>query len=329
MPNARLELVKNAAANDADQPPFLPRLAEDYFATLLFERRLSKLTVANYRRDLVDLVRYSNHANSASDGCDLTHLVGNDIRRFLVSIHSKGMTPRAIARMLSGWRGYFNFLIQQRAATSNPCDGVKGPKSARPLPRTLSPDEAVRLVSFEDATPNGLRDRAAFELIYAAGLRIAELTGLNLNSIDTASGEIRVVGKGNKTRIVPVGKPALLAVDKWLAVRSSIPTLDQDALFLGRSGKRITATVLQKSIKQWAIKQGITSDVHPHMLRHSFASHVLQSSQNLRAVQEMMGHESIASTQLYTHLDFQHLAMVYDSAHPRALNKKQKKKDDT
>lgn len=294
-----------------------PILVDDYLAHITFERRLSPLTIKNYRRDIEDLARFSaQHANA------ITQLTSNDIRRFLINLHSKGMTPRAIARLLSGWRGYYKFLIKQNATTGNPCVGVRAPKAEKPLPQTLSPDEAIRLVSFEDDTPDGIRDRAAFELLYSCGLRIAELVSLDLDMIDHRSGEVRVTGKGNKTRIIPVGKPALTAVARWLTIRLAAPTIEKGALFLGRNGKRITASVFQRRIKLWAVKQGIVINVHPHMLRHSFASHVLQSSQNLRAVQEMMGHASIASTQVYTHLDFQHLSMVYDQSHPRAKKNK-------
>ncbi len=305
-------------------PPIsLPILAEEYLAHITFERRLSALTIENYRRDIIDLARFSTPLSVA-----IEQLTSNDIRRFLITLHSKGMTPRAIARMLSGWRGYYKFLIRQNVTTNNPCNGVRAPKAEKPLPMTLSPDEAIRLVSFTDDTPEGIRDRAAFELLYSCGLRIAELVGLNLDSINHQSGEIRVTGKGNKTRIIPVGKPALIAVAAWLNHRLTMPALDKDALFLARSGTRITASVLQRRIKSRAVKQGIAIDVHPHMLRHSFASHMLQSSQNLRAVQEMMGHASIASTQVYTHLDFQHLSKIYDAAHPRAKKIKTIKEDD-
>lgn len=303
--------------------PPLPILAQDYLAHVSFERRLSKLTIENYRRDIVSLAQFSSKQANP-----IEHLTSNDIRRFLISLHSKGMSPRAIARILSGWRGYYKFLIKQNLSTNNPCIGVRAPKAEKPLPMTLSPDEAIRLVTFADDTPAGIRDRAAFELLYSCGLRIAELISLNLDSINHHSGEIRVTGKGNKTRIIPVGKPALAAVERWLNYRLAMPTIDKDALFLGRKGERITAGVFQRRIKLWAVKQGIVIDVHPHMLRHSFASHMLQSSQNLRAVQEMMGHASIASTQVYTHLDFQHLSKIYDAAHPRAKKIKTIKEDD-
>jgi integrase/recombinase XerC len=309
-----------ATVNDA-LPEYLPTLAQDYLAHITFEKRLSKLTIKNYRRDLRDLAAFAESKKEPRRAVAINQISSNDIRRFLSSVHSKGMTPRAMARMLSGWRGYFKFLIKQNMVSANPCDGVRAPKAEKPLPQTLSIEESIRLVTFNDDTHEGIRDRAAFELLYSSGLRIAELVGLNLDSINFHNAEVRVLGKGSKARIIPVGKPALDAVTRWLNIRTTMPLLEPDALFIGRSGKRITATVFQKRIKQWAQKQGIDINVHPHMLRHSFASHMLQSSENLRAVQEMMGHVSIASTQVYTHLDFQHLSRVYDKAHPRAFKK--------
>jgi integrase/recombinase XerC len=199
---------------------------------------------------------------------------------------------------------------------------VRAPRAAKRLPETLSPDDAVRLVSLEDATPLGLRDRALFELAYSSGLRVSELTGLDVDAIDARSGEARVLGKGSKTRIVPVGRHALAAIAAWLAKRAEIARRGENALFVNAGGRRLAPREVQRRIKQWARAAGLTQDVHPHMLRHSFASHVLQSSGDLRAVQEMLGHASIASTQVYTHLDFQHLAKVYDAAHPRARRKK-------
>jgi len=199
---------------------------------------------------------------------------------------------------------------------------VRPPKAAKTLPATLSPDEAVRLVAIDDETPMGLRDRAVFELAYSSGLRISELAGLDLDALDAQTGEVRVTGKGSKTRIVPVGGHALQAIARWLQVRATLAKKGESALFLGRTGRRVSPRDLQRRIKRWAAAAGIDADVHPHMLRHSFASHVLQSSGDLRAVQEMLGHASIASTQVYTHLDFQHLAKVYDAAHPRARRSK-------
>jgi integrase/recombinase XerC len=313
---------KNATAatdNTAANTVSLPALAEDYLAYLTFERRLSALTVKNIRRDLLDLAIAAEDNGKRRIAIDA--LTSNDIRRFIAQRHAKGMTPQSLARLLSGWRGYFKYRLQQNMGHMNPCEGVRAPKASKRLPKVLSIEEAIQLVSIEEDSFAGVRDRAALELLYSCGLRIAELTGLNLDSIDFHSAEARVTGKGNKTRIVPIGKPALTALRAWLAVRATHQGSEDEALFLGVQGRRISASVLERSIKVWAKKQGIDVDVHPHMLRHSFASHVLQSSQNLRAVQEMMGHTSIASTQVYTHLDFQHLAKVYDSAHPRAKKK--------
>jgi integrase/recombinase XerC len=199
---------------------------------------------------------------------------------------------------------------------------VRAPRAPRYLPQALSPDDAVRLVSVEDTSPFGLRDRALFELAYSCGLRVSELTGLDLDHVERDSGEVRVTGKGSKTRIVPVGAHALAALARWLPARIEIAKPSERALFVGRAGRRLTPREVQKRIKLWATAAGLEVDVHPHMLRHSFASHVLQSSGDLRAVQEMLGHASIASTQVYTHLDFQHLAKVYDAAHPRARRPK-------
>jgi integrase/recombinase XerC len=305
----------------APLPPGLPPLAGDYLAYLRFEKRLAAGTIENYQRDLADLARFAASADYPRRTIAVDKLSSNDIRRFLASLHSKGMTPKAISRLLSGWRGYFHFALREGVGHLNPCDGVRAPKAEKRLPRTLSPEEAIRLVTFDDDSVAGTRDRAAFELLYSCGLRIAELVGLNLDSIDYASREIRVLGKGSKTRIVPVGAPAIEAMQRWLVRRPVPKNPGEMALFLGAQGKRISAGVLQTRIKMWGVRQGIDVNVHPHMLRHSFASHVLQSSGNLRAVQEMMGHASIASTQVYTHLDFQHLAKVYDSAHPRAKKK--------
>ena len=292
----------------------LGKHAEDYLDHLAYERRLATLTLQHYRRDLDVLTELSGE-RSPSD------LVQNDIRRFIATLHGRGLSPRSLARVLSGWRGFFEYLRRHAFIRANPADGVRAPKADKRLPETLSPDEASRLVAITDDSPAGLRDHALFELAYSCGLRVSELVSLDLGSVDLASGEVRVTGKGSKTRIVPVGKHALAAVRAWLVARSACKGSDSPAIFLGERGGRLSTRVVQTRIKQWAIKQGITADVHPHMLRHSFASHVLQSSGDLRAVQEMLGHASIASTQVYTHLDFQHLAKVYDAAHPRAKKK--------
>ncbi len=292
-----------------------PSALERYFSHLRNERRLAGHTLAAYARDAKLL---TGLAGSRA----LEALGAADIRRFVATLHGKGQSPRSLARILSSWRGFYDWLARDRAVASNPCAGVKAPRAPRNLPEVLSPDDAVRLVSREDDSPLGRRDRALFELAYSCGLRVAELTGLDLGAIDAATGEVRVTGKGAKTRIVPVGAPALKALAAWLPVRAGLAKTAERALFVGLAGRRLAPREVQRRIKLWAAAAGIAVDVHPHMLRHSFASHVLQSSGDLRAVQEMLGHASIASTQVYTHLDFQHLAKVYDAAHPRARKKK-------
>ena len=299
----------------------MDELVDKYFAYLAHERRLSPLTLQHYARDvgmLGELLKTDNQRLTTPR--TLLDLTQTDIRRFVALLHSRGLAPRSLARILSGWRGFYDYTRGHQVRI-NPVDGVRPPKAAKRLPETLSPNEAVHLVSFEDDSPAGLRDRAVFELIYSCGLRVSELTGLNLDSIDMGTQEVRVLGKGNKTRIIPVGSHAIAAVKTWLTARAQLKGSNTDALFLSPTGRRLSVRMVQQRIKVWAITQGISVDPHPHMLRHSFASHVLQSSGDLRAVQEMLGHASIASTQVYTHLDFQHLAKVYDTAHPRAKKK--------
>ena len=292
----------------------ISKLADDYLSHLAHERRLAALTLQHYRRDLETL------GGLVGEG-GLSVLQHEDVRRFIAQLHGKGLSAKSLARLLSAWRGFFEYARKHGHLAHNPADGVRAPKSAKHLPEVLSPDEACKLVAIEDDTPWGKRDRALFELAYSCGLRVSELVGLDIDALDLDSGEVRVTGKGSKTRIVPVGKPALTAIAQWLQVRKALPGAELPALFLGPRGTRLSVRMVQTRIKMWAARQGITQDLHPHMLRHSFASHVLQSSGELRAVQEMLGHASIASTQVYTHLDFQHLAKVYDAAHPRAKRK--------
>ena len=288
---------------------------ERYLAYLRNERRLAAHTLAAYSRDIAALRALAGERA-------LESLTGADIRRFVATLHGKGLSPRSLARVLSAWRGLFDWLARAHEVGANPCAGVKAPRAPKHLPQTLSPDEAVSLVALEDDSALGIRDRALFELAYSCGLRVSELTGLDLGAADLKTGEIRVTGKGSKTRIVPVGAPAVKAIGRWIAVRAGLAKPGEVALFIGRSGRRLAPREVQRRIKARALAAGLPMDVHPHMLRHSFASHVLQSSGDLRAVQEMLGHASIASTQVYTHLDFQHLAKVYDQAHPRARRKK-------
>ncbi|TMG98540.1 MAG: tyrosine recombinase XerC [Betaproteobacteria bacterium] len=250
-------------------------------------------------------------------------LMRAELARFLATLHGGGLSGRSLARMLSAWRTFFRFLIERDPMVrEDPTGGLKAPKSPKRLPSALTPDEAVRLVSIDGDDELALRDRALFELAYSSGLRLSELANLDVDRLDLTTGEVRVFGKGAKERIVPVGAPARTAIETWLAVRVALVAPTEPAMFIGVHGRRLSPRSIERRLAAWAIKQGLGRHVHPHMLRHSFASHVLQSSGDLRAVQEMLGHASIASTQVYTHLDFQALAKVYDAAHPRARRKK-------
>ena len=298
--------VLNTAANN--------KYFQGYMAWLLNEKHYSPLTAENYARDLVHLFELSGDT-------PLNALKIHQIRRFIAQLHSKGLGGRSLARLLSAWRGFFTYLLRDHGFTDNPCTGLRAPKSPRTLPQALSPDEAVRLVDLPAETPEAMRDKAMFELFYSSGLRLSELVNLDPQQLELAEGVVRVTGKGNKTRIVPLGSFAIQALRTWLTVRAQLALPSEPALFVGQRGKRISPRVVQLRMKQWGVKQGITSNLHPHMLRHSFATHVLQSSGDLRAVQEMLGHASISTTQVYTHLDFQYLSNIYDAAHPRAKRK--------
>ena len=286
-----------------------------FLAYLGNERQYSPLTLENYARDIRRLF-------AAAAETPLADLKNHQIRRFIAQLHGSGLGGKTLARMLSAWRGLYVYLIRDYKYSGNPCSGLRAPKSPRNLPHTLSPDEAVRMVDLpanDDVLT--LRDKAMFELLYSSGLRLAELVSLDPAALDFGDNAIRVTGKGNKTRIVPMGSHAVSAIQQWLQARIKLAKEDEAALFINRNGGRISARSVQLRMKEWGIKQGLSSNVHPHLLRHSFASHVLQSSGDLRAVQEMLGHASISTTQVYTHLDFQYLAKIYDSAHPRAKKK--------
>jgi integrase/recombinase XerC len=224
--------------------------------------------------------------------------------------------------MLSSARSYFRWLVREHHATSNPFDTLKAPRKPRKLPDTLDIDAVQQLVSIEGDDVLTIRDRAILELFYSSGLRLSELTGLDITDIDIQGGEARVTGKGSKTRIVPVGQAARSAIQRWLSVRPQLAKLTEKGMFVSRRGTRLGVRSVEKRLKYWAARQGLDRNVHPHMLRHSFASHILESSGDLRAVQELLGHKNISTTQIYTHLDFQHLAKVYDKAHPRAKRKR-------
>jgi len=291
-------------------------LLADYLSFLNYERGLSPLTRESYARDIRQLI-------ALSDGTDLNNLQNSHIRRHIASLHSKGLGGKSIARMLSSWRGFFDFLIQRHQFTNNPVNGLRAPKSAKSLPKALSIEQTIQLVDIKDNDILSVRDHAILELFYSSGLRLSEVVNLNIDQLDFAEGTVTVTGKGNKTRIVPLGNHAIVAIQSWLKLRTSLlnKNPNEKAVFISNHGKRISARNIQYRLKAWSIKQEINSSVHPHMLRHSFASHVLQSSGDLRAVQEMLGHANISTTQVYTHLDYQHLTKVYDTAHPRAKKK--------
>jgi integrase/recombinase XerC len=289
---------------------------EGFLAELAIQRRASPHTLDAYRRDLVRLA-------ALSDGADPAALTTPQLRRGLMGLHAQALAPRSIARTLSAWRSYFAWLARRGVIALNPAAGLRPPKRARALPKALGIDQAAALLDAPATAaaddPLQVRDAAMFELLYSSGLRLAELVSLDWpGGLDLAAGEVTVVGKRQKTRTVPVGAAAQRALAAWLALRPRYVREVQPALFLGRNGTRLTPRQVQGRLAQWARRAGAGVHVHPHMLRHSFASHLLQSSGDLRAVQEMLGHASIAATQIYTHLDFQHLAQVYDVTHPRA-----------
>jgi len=292
-----------------------PALAADYLNALEHQRRLSRATLRNYAHALQQLMVFL-------DGKELQTLEPAQVRRSIAMLHAKGLSPRTLALTLSAWRGFYRWLARHRGFGANPVLGIRAPKAARPLPKALSVESTEQLLNEEAKDqPVLIRDRAMFELLYSSGLRLGELVALNAGDgrLDLREGEVTVTGKGAKTRTVPVGARAREALAAWLAVRNAAP--GEKALFVGARGRRIAAGTVGVRLKRWAQRRGLRERVHPHMLRHSFASHVLQSSQDLRAVQEMLGHASISSTQVYTHLDFQALAKVYDAAHPRAKKK--------
>ncbi len=287
-----------------------------YLDFLHFERGLSDNTRNNYARDIEQLLNLSQPTA-------LSSLQITQIRKYVAMLHSKGLGGKTIARMLSSWRGFFDYLIQRHQFKHNPVIGMRAPKSAKTLPQALSIEQASKLVEIVEDDALSLRDHAILELFYSSGLRLSELVGLNIDHIDFAEGTVVVTGKGNKTRIVPLGAKAADAIRTWLPIRAQmlIRSPSEKAVFISQQGRRISGRNIEYRMKAWSIKQGLHTSVHPHMLRHSFATHVLQSSGDLRAVQEMLGHANISTTQVYTHLDYQHLTKVYDAAHPRAKKK--------
>ncbi len=301
----------------ANQPDSRRELLASYIRALEHERRLSPHTSANYARDIDRLFELTADL-------PLDRIGSHAIRRAIAQLHARGLSGKSLARMLSAWRGFFGWMVRHHGFAADPCAGVRAPKSAKELPKALSPDAAQQLLDRAVDNPLDARDKAVCELAYSSGLRLAELIGLDVSDAQAMlrDAEVVVTGKGRKTRAVPVGSKACEAIAAWLAMRPHLAKSDEPALFVSERGRRLSPRAVQARVKRWAVRAGLDTPLHPHVLRHSFASHVLQSSGDLRAVQEMLGHASIATTQIYTKLDFQHLAKVYDQAHPRARKKR-------
>ena len=287
---------------------------DKFIRHLEFERRLSPLTCKHYRRDLGALQRFC-------ETVDITRwkdLDDEHLRGYAAAHFRSGLSPRSIQRQISAIRTFFRFLLREKHVKKNPVQTVKAPKSPKRLPENLDADRMARLLDIPGKGPLVIRDRAILELLYSSGLRLAELTDLDLHDVDMADGTVRVTGKGNKDRIVPVGRHAIDALTSWRRERVALASPDEMALFVSNKGTRLSPRSVQARVDHWAKRQGIDSKVYPHLFRHSFASHLLESSHDLRGVQELLGHANISTTQVYTHLDFQHLAQIYDKTHPRA-----------
>ncbi|HMN44260.1 MAG TPA: tyrosine recombinase XerC [Povalibacter sp.] len=296
-----------------DALAWLPR----FLSHLSSERRLSAHTHVNYRRDLELFAKYCEHQKVD----DWPRLDSQHIRSFAATEFRRGQSPRTIQRRLSALRSFFNFLIRESALKANPAVGVQAPKASKRLPQTVDADQMARLLAFRADDELSVRDKAIMELFYSSGLRLSELVDLDLGDVDLRDRTVRVVGKGNKARVLPVGRFAIEALTAWLRERSAVAMPGETALFVSKRGGRLLQRAIQRRIERWVRAQGLGIHMHPHMFRHSFASHLLESSQDLRAVQELLGHANISTTQIYTHLDFQHLAKIYDQAHPRARRK--------
>ncbi len=294
-----------------------PAQIEGFLEHLRSERRLSPHTISGYTRDLQRLCIFCGNKPIGN----LPALDGHHARAFVAYLHRAGLGGKSIQRALSASRSFFRYLLRSGVVPNNPFTGVAAPKSGKRLPKSLSVDQTARLLAVNAGEPMGVRDRAIMELLYSSGLRLAELVSLDVADVDLGDEVVRVTGKGAKTRVVPVGRFARDAVRLWLATRAVAAPLGEQALFIGRNGRRLGARSVQLRVRYWARRQQLGAPVHPHMLRHSFASHLLESSGDLRAVQELLGHAHISTTQIYTHLDFQHLTRVYDDAHPRARRK--------
>ncbi len=293
---------------------WLPRFLEH----LSVERRLSAHTDSNYRRDLELFIAHCERQGLTTwPSVDSQH-----VRAFAALEFRRGQSPRTIQRRLSAIRSFCNYLIREAVITANPAVDVQAPRAKKRLPATLDVDRMTKLLSFRTDGELSVRDKAIMELFYSSGLRLSELTSLDVTDLDLRDRTVRVTGKGDKTRIVPVGRYAVDALTQWLRDRAVVAAIGETALFVAHTGRRLGPRAVQTRVAEWSKRQGIDVHVHPHMFRHSFATHLLESSQDLRGVQELLGHANIATTQVYTHLDFQHLAKIYDAAHPRARRKR-------
>ena len=294
------------------------RMLADFFDQLKFEKRASEHTIKNYQRDIKHLSRYCTE----KDIFQWTDLQQANIRSHIANRHRQGIGSNSLQRELSAIRSFYNFLLKNRLVSINPAQHIQAPKQARKLPKTLDVDQVNGLLEAGTNSPLEIRDVAMFELFYSSGLRLSELTALNLTDIDLSDNSLFVrSGKGGKSRLLPLGSKAVTAIENWLQQRSQNTPTTEPALFVSTRGTRLGPRSVELRLEQWCKKKGIVEHIHPHMLRHSFASHLLESSQDLRAVQELLGHSNISTTQIYTHLDFQHLADIYDKAHPRAKKK--------
>jgi integrase/recombinase XerC len=290
---------------------------DGYLKHLGFERRLSPHTSTNYARDLRALAEFAerNHLD------DWQRIDSQHVRMFAARSHAGGLSPRSVQRRLSATRGFFNYLVRESVLKSNPAMDIRAPKAGKRLPGTLDVDQLNQLLDIPGEDVLAVRDRAIMELLYSSGLRLDELVGLDVNRLDLTDRMVRVLGKGSKTRIVPVGRKAIEALREWMKSRSGVARADETALFVGQNGTRLKHRAIQLRIAYWAKRKGLPSRVYPHLFRHSFATHLLESSKDLRGVQELLGHADISTTQIYTHLDFAHLARTYDASHPRAKRK--------
>lgn len=296
----------------------LQPVVNNYLNHLASQRGLSPVTIKNYRGNLAEFVLLLKDTKIES----WQQLDSGHVRLMIKQLHHKGIKARSIATKLSALRSFLDYLVWQDLLTFNPAKGVSAPKLDKPLPKNLPVDEIFQLLNIEEKDPLSIRDQCMMELMYSSGLRLSELVGINLNDLKLSEKELMVTGKGSKMRLLPITQKAVISIKDWLKVRPNFCEADEKALFLSKLKKRISTRSVQARMKKWGLHQSLPSHLNPHKLRHSFATHMLESSGNLRAVQTLLGHADLATTQIYTHLDFQHLSEVYDKAHPRAKRKK-------